>query len=374
MRIKRDYYEVLGIARNATGEEIKRTFRKLAFKYHPDHNREDGTEERFKEVNEAYEVLSDPDKRAAYDRFGHDGTEGFFGRGFDGFNFGGFGDIFDAFFGGATTATRQAPQPGADLHYRITITLEETAFGCEKEIKILRTESCSLCQGIGCKPGSQPSRCPNCNGTGQVRRVQQSIFGRFINTTTCSQCHGEGRIITEPCPQCRGTGKEKRQRSILVNIPAGVDDGSQIRHSGEGEVGSRGGSPGNLYIILSVLPHEFFTRGDDNILYELPINFAQAALGDEVEVPTLDGRIKLNVPAGSQTGKVFRVKGKGIPHFHRSGRGDQLVTLLVVTPDSLNEKQRQLFRELADNLNSANMPPPGKWKGLLDRLRNASGA
>ncbi len=374
MPTKRDYYEVLGIGRNATDAEIKKAFRKLAFRYHPDHNREDGATEKFKEVNEAYEALADPDKRATYDRFGHGGAQGIFGQGFGGFDFSGFGDIFDAFFGGATTATRQAPQRGADLQYRLTITFEETAFGCEKEIKISRTENCSLCQGIGCKPGSQPSRCPSCNGTGQVRQVQRSIFGRFINTTTCSQCHGEGRIITDPCSQCRGTGKEKRQRSILVKIPAGVDDGSQIRLSGEGEVGSRGGSPGNLYIILSVLPHDFFTRDGDNILYELPINFAQAALGDEADVPTLDGRTKLKVPAASQTGKVFRLKGKGIPHLHRSGRGDQLVTLLVVTPDSLTEKQRQLFRELASNLGPTNMPPPEKWKGLLDRLRNASGA
>ncbi|MDI6815008.1 MAG: molecular chaperone DnaJ [Dehalococcoidales bacterium] len=357
MPAKRDYYEILGIARDATDEEIKKAFRKLAFKYHPDRNREDGAEERFKEVNEAYEVLSDPDKRAAYDRFGHSGTEGFFGRGFEGFNFGGFGDIFDAFFGGATTATRQAPQPGADLHYGITITFEEAAFGCEKEINISRTENCSLCHGIGCKPGSQPSRCPNCNGTGQVRRVQRSIFGRFINTTTCSQCQGEGRIITEPCPQCRGTGMEKRQRSILVKIPAGVSNGWRIRLSGEGQAGTRGGASGDLYVTLSVEPHEFFTRDGDNILYELPINFAQAALGAEVEVPTLDGVTKLKVPAGSQTGKLFRLKDKGIPHLNRSGRGDQLVTLFVVTPEKLTEKQRQLLEELANCLDPPKRRP-----------------
>jgi len=353
MPTKRDYYEVLGIDRNATDEEIKRAFRKLAFQYHPDHNRNDGAEEKFKEVNEAYEMLSDPDKRAAYDRFGHGGAEEVFGRGFEGFNFGGFGDIFDAFFGGATTATRQAPQPGADLRYRFTITFEEAAFGCEKELNIVRTENCSLCQGIGCKPGSQPSRCPNCNGTGQVHRVQQSIFGRFTSTTTCSQCHGEGRIITEPCPQCRGTGKEKRQRSILVKIPAGVDGGTQIRLTGEGGTGTRGGSSGNLYVTLSVRPHQFFTRDGDNILYELPINFAQAALGVEVEVPTLDGEVKLKIPAGCQTGKVFQLKNQGIPHLHRSGRGDQLVTLRVVTPDKLTKKQHQLFQELANSLSPA---------------------
>jgi len=365
MPSKRDYYEVLSVGRNATDEEIKKAFRKLAFKYHPDRNHEDGAEEKFKEVNEAYEVLSDPDKRSAYDRFGHGGAEGLFGRGFEGFEFGGFGDIFEAFFGGTATAARQAPQRGADLRYGFTITFEEAAFGCEKEINISRTENCSLCQGTGCKPGAQPSRCPNCNGTGQIRRTQQSIFGRFTTTTICSRCQGEGRIITEPCPQCRGTGREKRQRSILVKIPAGVDDGSQIRLRGEGEAGTRGGPSGNLYVTLSVKQHKFFTRDGDDILYELPINFAQAALGTELEVPTLDGKAKLKVPAGSQTGEVFRLKNKGIPHLHRSGRGDQLVTLFVVTPDSLTKKQRQLLEELASSLGSANMPPPQKWKRLF---------
>ena len=353
MPSKRDYYEVLGVDRNATDEEIKRAFRKLAFKYHPDHNCDDGAEDRFKEINEAYEVLSDADKRAAYDRFGHGGAESFFGRGFEGFDFGGFGDIFNAFFSRATTATRQAPQRGADLRYGITVTLEELALSTEKEINISRTENCSLCQGVGCKPGSQPSRCPNCNGTGQVHRTQQSIFGRFTNITTCSQCHGEGRIITEPCPQCRGTGKEKRQRSILVEVPAGVEDGSQIRIRGEGDAGVRGGSSGDVYITVSVEPHQLFTRDNDDIIYELPINFAQAALGTEVEVPTLDGEVKLKVPAGSQTGKVFRLKNNGIPHLHRNGRGDQLVMLFVVTPESLTEKQRQLFKELSNSLSPA---------------------
>jgi len=350
---KQDYYQVLGVGRNATNEEIKRAFRKLAFKYHPDHNRDGGAEERFKEINEAYEVLSDSDKRAAYDRFGHSGAEGFFGRGFEGFDFSGFGDIFDAFFGGATTATRPAPQRGADLHCRTTITFEEAAFGCEKELNISRTENCSQCQGTGCQSGSQPSRCPNCNGSGQVRRVQQSIFGRFTNITSCSKCHGEGRIITEPCPQCRGTGKEKCQRSISIKIPAGVDNGTQIRLSSEGEAGTRGGPSGNLYTTLSVKQHELFTRDGDDVLYKLPINFAQAALGTKVAVPTLYGEVKLEVPAGCQSGKVFQLKNKGISHLHRSGQGDQIVTLLVVTPDKLTGKQRQLFQELANSLGPA---------------------
>ena len=365
MPTKKDYYEVLGVGRNATDEEIKKAFRKLAFQYHPDHNHGDGAADRFKEINEAYEVLSDTDKRAAYDRFGFGGAEGLFGRGFEGFDFGGFGDIFDAFFGGATTATRQAPRRGADLQYNLTITFEEAAFGCEKEISISRTENCSLCQGVGSKPGSQPTRCPNCSGTGQVHRTQQTIFGRFVNTSTCSQCHGEGRIITEPCPQCRGMGREKRQRNILAKIPAGVDEGSQLRLSGEGEAGFRGGSMGNLYITLSVSPHEFFSRDGDEILYELPINFAQAALGAEIEVPTLDGKTKLKIPAGSQTGKIFRLKGQGVPHLHRNRRGDQLVTLLVITPESLTKKQRQLFEELASSLDSESVTATKKRKGLF---------
>ena len=356
MAAKRDFYEVLGLERDATDETIRKAFRKLAFKYHPDHNHDDGAEQRFKEINEAYEVLSDPEKREAYDRFGHDG-EGFFERGFEGFGFGGLGDIFDAFFGGGTTTTtRRAPQRGADLHRSVAISLEDAAFGIEKEIEIVRTEHCSLCQGSGCQPGSQPSQCPNCNGTGQVRRVQQNIFGRFTNITTCPHCRGEGRIITEPCRQCRGTGKEKRQRTILVKIPAGVEDGSRIRLNGEGDAGTRGGPPGNLYISLSVKQHKVFVRDGDDILYELPINFAQAALGAEVEVPTLDSSTKLKIPAGSQTGQVFRLKNKGVPHLYGSGRGAQLVKLLVVTPDSLTKKERQLLEELANSLGAAKKP------------------
>ncbi|MEA2086269.1 MAG: molecular chaperone DnaJ [Chloroflexota bacterium] len=374
MPAKQDYYETLGVGRNATDEEVKRAFRQLAFKHHPDHNHGEGAEEKFKEINEAYEVLSDPDKRAAYDRFGHAGAAGVFGRGFEGFDFGGFGDIFDAFFGGATTATRQAPQRGADLHHGLTITFEEAAFGCEKELNILRIEHCSLCQGTGSRPGSQPTRCPNCNGTGQVQRTQQSIFGRFSHTTTCNQCHGEGRIITEPCPQCRGTGREKRQHHILSRIPAGVDDGSQMRLRGEGEAGFRGGSQGDLYVTLSVKPHEFFTRDGDDIIYKLPVNFTQAALGAEVEVPTLDGKSRLQVPAGSQSGDVFRLKGKGIPHLNRNGRGDQFATLFVFTPRSLSKKQRQLLEELASSLGPANMPASKKRSGVASHFRDVLGA
>ena len=367
MTAKRDYYEVLGVEQSASEQKIKQAFRRLAFQHHPDRNREDGAAERFKEINEAYEVLSDPDKRATYDRFGHVG-EGF-GQGFDGFDiFRGFGDIFDTFFGGATTATRRGPQRGADLRYNLTITFEEAAFGCEKEIEIRCIENCSQCHGVGSKPGSQPSRCPDCNGAGQVRRVQRSIFGQFVNTTICNRCGGDGRIITKPCPQCRGSGKEEKARRISITVPAGVDDGSQIRLSGEGNAGTRGGSAGNLYVILSVAEHQLFKRRGDDIIYDLPINFAQAALGAEVEVPTVDGPAPLKIPPRTQTGRLFRLKEKGVPHLRGGGCGDQLVMVHIVTPEVLSEEQRRLFEELAKTLEPAVMPK--EEKGFFQRLKD----
>lgn len=366
MATKRDYYEVLGLDRSASEDEIKRAFRTLAFQYHPDRNREDGAEKRFKEVNEAYEVLSDPEKRATYDRFGQVG-EGF-GRGFGDFDMRGFGDIFDAFFGGAGTATRRGPQRGADVAHSVAISFEEAVFGCEKEVEIWRIENCGRCQGIGSEPGSQPSRCPECNGTGQVRRVHRSVFGRFVNATTCDRCGGDGRLISNPCSQCRGAGKEKKMRKIMVNIPAGVDDGSQIRLSREGNAGSRGGDSGNLYIAISVGEHPFFKRRGDDILYDLPVNFAQAALGDDVEVPTVDSPVTLKVPPGTQAGRLFRLKEKGVPHLRGGGRGDEMVMVHVVTPGALNEEQRRLFQELAKTLGEASMPK--EEKGFFQRLRD----
>lgn len=352
MAVKRDYYEVLGVPRDASPEDIKKAFRKLAFQYHPDRNRDDGASEKFKEVNEAYEVLSDANKRASYDRFGHRGAEDLFGRGFEGFDFGGFGDIFEAFFGGTRTSTRQTSRRGDDLRYNISLTFEEAAMGCEKEIDISRTELCATCHGTRSQPGSQPARCTVCEGTGQVRRVQRSIFGQFINTSVCNQCHGEGKIITNPCKDCRGTGVQKRKRSISVKVPAGIDNGNGIRLTGEGDAGYRGGSPGNLYVVVSVKKHPFFTRDGDNVIYELPINFAQAALGTEVVVPTLHGDNKLKIPAGSQTERVFRLKSWGIPHLRGRGNGDQMVILRVVTPESLSKEQRKLFEELGKSLDS----------------------
>ncbi len=353
MAEKRDFYEVLGIPRSASDDEVKKAYRKLAFQYHPDRNHEPGAEDKFKEINEAYEVLSDANKRAAYDRFGHAGGEGLFSRGFEGFEFGGFGDIFEAFFGGMTSAAHRVPQRGADLRQTVTITLEEAAFGCEKEIEVVRTELCGACHGSGARPGTQPSPCPACNGTGQVRRVQNSLFGRFVNTTVCSRCHGEGKVITEPCPNCRGAGREKIKRRLSITIPPGVDNGTELQLSGEGDAGLRGGYPGDLFITVSVLEHALFVRDGDDILYELPVNFAQAALGAEIEVPTLYGKTKVVIPPGSQTGRVFRLKNLGIPRLNRSGRGDQLVTLFVATPESLTKEQRKLIEELAKTLGPA---------------------
>jgi molecular chaperone DnaJ len=318
-------------------------------------------------------VLSDREKRAAYDRYGHAGMDNAFARGFEGMDFGGFGDIFDAFFGGASTSTRQGPQTGTDQRSELTITFEEAVFGSEKDLKVTRIEHCSVCHGLGSKPGVDPVRCPNCNGSGQIRRVQQSIFGRFTNITTCNQCHGTGTIIKEPCPQCRGSGRERVERTLNVRIPPGVDNGAQVVMRGEGDSGTRGGSPGNLYISITVKPHAFFIRRGDDIVYELPINFIQAALGDEVEVPTLVGKTKVKIPPGSHTGKLFRLKGQGISHVNRGGRGDQLILLVLVTPSSLNDKQRQLMKELANTLTPENMPPRDKWKDWIDGVRDAFG-
>jgi len=368
MAPKRDYYQVLGVSRDAAPEEIKRAFRKLAFQYHPDRNHQDGAAERFKEINEAYQVLSDTERRANYDYLGHLGN----GRGFEGFGdfASGLGDIFETFFGGTTRVRKRVPQQGADLHYKATIPFEQAVLGCEKEIKVWRTESCSFCYGLGSEPGNQPIKCPNCDGIGEVRRVHQSIFGRFVNRAICQRCHGEGSIITQPCSQCQGTGKERKHRKLVVKIPAGVEDGSQIRLSGEGEAGMWGGPAGNLYITLSVQEHRFFKRDGNDILYELPINFAQAALGDEVEVPILGGKVNIEIPSGTQTGQVFRLKGKGIPYLHRSGQGDQLVKVRVVTPERLDEEQRQLFLELAKSLGEARVSEKGKRR-FFNRIKKA---
>ncbi len=366
MAAKKDYYEVLGVSRSASNEEIKRAFRKLAFECHPDRNRDDGAAERFKELNEAYEVLSDPKRRATYDRFGYV-SEGF-GQGFSDFDIFGFGDIFDSFFGGTTRRARRGAQRGTDLQYSMSISFEEAVFGCDKEIDIQRIENCPECGGTGCEQGSQPERCTECGGSGEVRRAQRSIFGQFVNVVPCQHCGGEGHIITKPCPECRGAGRKQTSRRIAVSVPAGVDDGSRIRISGEGNIGTKGGGSGDLYVILSVQQHDLFKRRGDSILYELPVNFVQAALGASIDVPTVDGTVKLKIAPGTQTGKVFQLKGKGVPHLRGGGRGDQLVMVHVVTPDDLSAEQRRLFQELEKTLGPASMPKGDR--GFFHRFKD----
>jgi molecular chaperone DnaJ len=372
--MRKDYYDVLGVSRSASPEDLKKAFRRLAMKYHPDRNKDDGAESRFKEIGEAYEVLSDPEKRSAYDRFGHAGLQGFdFGRGFDGVDLGGFGDIFEAFFGGTATGRRaREAQRGADRRIDIEIDFEQAVFGCEREIQVERVERCQRCSGSGGEPGSKSPRCNTCDGNGQVRRVSRSFFGQFVNIATCPQCRGEGRLISDPCKECNGSGRQRKRRSLLVDIPAGVSDGARLRLNGEGDVGANGGSPGHLYVYIGVRPHAFFTRDEDDLVYELEMNPAQAALGFETEVPILEKEgIKtslLKIPAGVQSGHVFREKNKGATRLHSGGRGDLLVRATIVTPTELTDEQRELLQRLADSFGT---PTSNGDKGILDKIKDA---
>ncbi|MGZ7442427.1 molecular chaperone DnaJ [Paenibacillus sp. TH7-28] len=348
MAEKRDYYEVLGVGKTATEEEVKKAYRKLARQYHPDVNKAADAEAKFKEVKEAYDVLSDEGKRARYDQYGHVDPNQGMGGGFSGTDFGGFGDIFDMFFGGGGgRRDPNAPQRGNDLQYTMTIEFEEAAFGKETDISIPRTENCDTCSGTGAKPGTKPTVCSVCHGTGQQEVVQNTPFGRMVNRRSCSACGGRGQIIKEKCPTCSGSGKVKKQRKIHVRIPAGVDDGAQLRMTGEGEGGLRGGPPGDLYIVIRVKEHEYFEREGDDVYLEVPITFAQAALGDEIEIPTLTEKVKLKIPAGTQTGTFFRLKGKGIPRLRGVGQGDQHVKVVLMTPRKLSEEQKELLRQFA---------------------------
>ena len=368
---KRDYYETLGISRDATPEEVKKAFRRLAMKYHPDRNKNHDAHEQFKAINAAYEVLSDQERRSMYDRFGHAGAESPFGaRGFEGFNFGGFGDIFDAFFGAGGGTRQRGPRRGTDLRQRVTLTFEEAAFGCEKTVEITGAEVCSRCNGLRSEPGTEPERCNNCNGNGEVRRVQQSIFGQFVNVATCDRCGGEGRVITHACRQCRGGGREKRTRRLEVKFPAGIDDASQMRLSSEGEPGLFGGPRGNLYLLVSVKPHKRFQRDGDDLIFQMELNIAQAALGDHLEVPTLNGAEPLHIPPGTQSGEVFVLRGQGVPHLRSGGRGDLLIRVQVVTPKNLSPKQEELLAELADSMGTPLSPDD---KGILNRIKDAFG-
>jgi molecular chaperone DnaJ len=384
---KRDYYEILGVVRTASAEEIKRSYRKLVKKYHPDIYDGPDADVRIKEINEAYEVLGDEQKRAAYDRFGHAGVSGAAGAGgygpAGGAGFTDIGDIFEEIFGGGFGfgggrgggRRRQGPLRGADIRYDLTIEFEEAVMGAEKEIEVTRHESCPRCHGSGAEPGTQPIKCPTCNGAGQVRQRQQTIFGTFVNVTTCPRCKGTGEVVTTPCRECHGSGTVEVTRRLRVKIPAGVQDGTRIRLPGEGEPGQRGGQTGNLYVFLSVKPHKLFRRVDDDILLELPINIAQAVMGAEVEVPTLDGPKLVKIPPGTQPGKVLRLRGLGVPHLRGSGRGDMLITVNVRIPKNsdLTDEQRELFGRLAETLSPVPVDDRSEHGGFFDRMKEALG-
>lgn len=363
MANKRDYYEVLGVSRNATEDEIKKAYRKVAKKYHPDLNPDNKeAEAKFKEASEAYEVLSDPNKRAQYDQFGHAAFDQTAGGGFGGFggfgDFGGFssfGDIFDTFFGGGFSRgrTRRGPQRGDDIQTSITLNFEEAAFGVEKEISVMKNVLCKTCSGTGSKSGTSKT-CKHCNGTGQIQIKQSTPFGQYMSVKTCEVCRGEGTVIEDPCGTCGGNGKVRKNVNIIVNIPAGIDDGQTISMRGQGEPGYKGGPPGDLLVTIKIRKHHLFTRDGYNVLCEIPISFVQAALGGDVEVETLDGKVVYKIPEGTQTGTTFRLKGKGIPYLRGSGRGDQYVTVKVKVPTKLNAKQKEAIKDLDLILSGSN--------------------
>ena len=362
---KRDYYEVLGVSRGASEDEIKKAYKKMARKYHPDLNPGDKTaEEKFKEVNEAYEVLSDADKKARYDQYGHAGVDpnfgaGGFGGGFDGsFDFGDLGDIFGSFFGGGFGGGRRtnpnAPQRGESIRMSIAISFEEAAFGCEKAVTVERYETCDTCHGNGCAPGTSPEVCPDCHGTGTVQVRRQTPMGVFATSSPCPKCGGKGRIIHQPCKDCRGSGMVRKKKTIQASIPAGIDNGQTISLRAQGNAGKNGGPAGDLLIVVSVRPHEIFRREGTSVLCEAPITFTQAVLGAELEIPTIDGKVKYTIPEGTQSGTTFRLKGKGIPGLNGRGRGDQYVTVYIETPRNLNREQKEALKKFSESLGEKN--------------------
>ena len=374
---KRDYYEVLGVSRDATEDEIKKAYKKLARKYHPDMNPGDkAAEEKFKEVNEANEVLSDPEKKARYDQFGFAGVDPTYGAGAGGgayggagFDFGDLGDIFGSFFGGGFgggARTRNGPQRGDSIRASVAISFTEAAFGCEKEVTLERSEQCSACKGNGCAPGTTPEICPDCRGTGTVMRAQRTPFGVMQSQMPCQKCGGTGKIIHQPCQECHGSGSIRHRRTIKVSIPAGIDDGQTISLRGQGHAGRNGGPSGDLLITIMVRPHDIFRREGTAVFCEAPITFAQAVLGGELEIPTIDGKVKYAIPEGTQTGTVFRLKGKGIPVLNGRGRGDQYVTVTIETPTNLNKEQKEALRKFDATLGENNHE---KQKSFFKKFR-----
>ena len=347
MADKRDYYEVLGLDKSAQDADIKKAYRKLAKENHPDLNPGDkAAEARFKEIAEAYAVLSDADKKAKYDQYGHAAFDPSMGG--TGFDFGDiFGDLFGGIFGGGRQRQQNGPMRGENVHTGISITFEEAAFGCEKELSVVRIEDCQDCKGTGCAAGTTAEICPDCKGSGMVQQQQRSPFGIISTTTTCPKCRGTGKIIHQPCTSCHGAGSVRKQRKISANIPSGIDDGQSIVLRGLGSAGKNGGPTGDLLVTVSIRPHPLFKRDGTSVLYTQPISFVQAALGAELDIPTLEGKIKYSIPEGTQTGTTFRLKEQGIPFIRGKGRGDEFVTVRVVTPENLGEAQKQLLREFA---------------------------
>ncbi|MGI8658705.1 MAG: molecular chaperone DnaJ [Candidatus Limnocylindria bacterium] len=375
MAVKRDYYDVLGVGRDADDAEIKRAFRRLAQQHHPDVDKGDGAEGRFKELNEAYRILSDRQRRSAYDMFGHAGVEGAAAGGSEGFGggFGPFGDIFDAFFGGAPAGARRRTRvvAGADLRYDLTIDFSEAVFGVAKEIAFPTLVTCARCEGAGGEPGTEPETCPECGGSGEKRRVAQTILGQMVNIVACPRCRGEGSVITTLCGICNGDGRTREERTVTVSIPAGIDHGQRIALEGEGEAGPRGGPNGDLYVAVSVREHPELARRGTELYHELPVTFAQAALGATLTVPTVEGTEEVEIPPGSQSGHEVRLRGKGVPRLRGAGRGDQHVIVRLVVPTKLGKRERELLTELAEVSGPAVIPKGGG--SLLDRLRDVFG-
>ena len=369
-----EYYDRLGVSKDASQDEIKRAYRKMSKKYHPDINKEPGAEEKYKEVQEAYETLSDDQKRAAYDQYGPDGANGFGGQGgFGGFDggagFGGFEDIFSSFFGGGATRNPNAPRQGDDLQYRVNLSFEEAIFGAEKEVHYNREATCKTCSGSGAKPGTSPVTCGRCHGQGVINVDTQTPLGMMRRQVTCDVCHGTGQKIKEPCQTCHGTGHEKQSHKVSVKIPAGVETGQQIRLAGQGEAGFNGGPYGDLFVIINVNPSDKFTRDGSTIYYTLNISFVQAALGDTVEVPTVHGNVEMTIPAGTQTGKTFRLKGKGAPRLRGGSQGDQHVTVKIVTPTKLNDAQKEALLAFAKASGDEKIAP--QKKGFFNKVKDA---